>query len=340
MVKKGFKSFFKGLGWTILILFIIFGIFLGYGHLNNRWYKLIWVQSDSMKPVFQHGDLICITKPHYEIKPGMIITFQIKNNIVTHRVVAVNEDGSLVTKGDTNNVNDDWGSYEIKKVAGLYQFKLPYLGWVDYAAGISRSWIGKTVLPVLANVFEEKVPNFFQKFLALIKINGTNAFFTNQDKLNVSLAAATEIATIEGLAQVETFIEEQTEEESLTIDKFVINNDDEKTSSQDVVLTISATGQEPENLQMRLANDSESWADENSGWGSYTETKDWQLSEGQGEKTVFLQIKDSEGNIVSASDVIIFEEETITEPTETTEPNETTQETNGESTLEDSSPPG
>jgi signal peptidase I len=240
MVKKGFKSFFRRLGWTILILFLIFTVFLGYGHVNNRWYKLIWVQSDSMKPVFQHGDLICITKPPYEIKPGMIITFQIKNNIVTHRVAAVNEDGSLVTKGDTNNVNDDWGNYKIKKVAGLYQFKLPYLGWIDYAAGLTRHWISKAALPVLANVFEEKVPNFFQKTLALVKISGTSAFFTNRNSISGSIGMETE--TTEALMQDQSLIQEETTESSVTTETTIETI--ETTTSESSVTTESSIPEE------------------------------------------------------------------------------------------------
>jgi len=47
--------------------------------------------------------------------------------VVTHRVVAVNADGTFVTRGDANRVNDAWGSQPIQ-VDGLYMATIPWLG--------------------------------------------------------------------------------------------------------------------------------------------------------------------------------------------------------------------
>ena len=319
MAKKGVKSFFKGFGWTVLIVFLVFLVFLAFGHINNRWYKLIYVKSDSMTPLFKSGDLIFITKPPYEIKPGMVVSFQVKNDIVTHRVVAVSDDGSITTQGDANNVIDDWGNLKIKKIGGIYRFKIPYLGYpIAYTSG----WLKGSVLPNMSAFFQEKVPNFFQKAFSMIQINGTSAFFTDQKSFPVSISMGTTPPTEapSGALSLDLgnagALGQEPVESTLTIDNFSINNDEISCSSKDVGLTINvASSGLLENLEMRLVNDIESWTDEQPVWEPYATTKIWQLSDGDGEKWVFIQIRNqnNQDSIVSASDSILF-----TEPTETT----------------------
>jgi len=328
MAKNKVKSFFKGFGWTVLIVFLVFLVFLAFGHVNNRWYKLIYVKSDSMAPLFKSGDLIFITKPPYEIKPGMVISFQIKNDIVTHRVVAVSDDGSITTKGDANNVIDDWGNLKIKKIGGIYRFKIPYLG---YPIAYTNGWLKGTVLPSMSVFFQEKVPNFFQKAFSMIQINGTNAFFTNQKSFPVSISVETTPPTEapSGALSLDLgnayAVDQEQVESTLTIDNFSINNNEVSCSSKDVVLTINVTNSSGilENLEMRLVNDGENWTEEQTGWEPYVTTKNWQLSEGNGEKWVFIQIRNqnNQDSMIGSSDSIQF-----------TEPTETTIETTGEPT--------
>jgi signal peptidase I len=284
-------SFLKKVGVILLALFIVSLIFLAYGHINNRWYKLVYIKSDSMKPVFQAGDLICITKPPYEIKPGMIICFQIKEDIVTHRVMAINEDGSFETKGDANEISDDWDNYQIKKIAGIYRFKIPYLG---YPIGYSSYWIKKAI---------GKIGKVFI---------GSSAYFANQDKILAGITAENppkgENPNSKGEEQDEAE-NQSSEDKAPTIETFNINNDESTTESLDVILTISASDDitPSEKLQMRIANDEETWSDENTGWEVYSTNKEWQLSEEEGEKRAFLQVKDEAGNITSSSDTINYE---------------------------------
>lgn len=68
-------------------------------------FRVFKVASGSMKPYLNIGDIIIIKKSDvYKIKD--VITYKEGNkSFVTHRVVAINEDG-IITKGDTNNTND------------------------------------------------------------------------------------------------------------------------------------------------------------------------------------------------------------------------------------------
>ncbi|MDD3263170.1 MAG: leucine-rich repeat domain-containing protein [Candidatus Absconditabacteria bacterium] len=78
------------------------------------------------------------------------------------------------------------------------------------------------------------------------------------------------------------------------IGSFVINNDDSTTASQNVTLTISASGSQ----YMRFSNISGS---NRSDWESYSGSKSWLLSEGYGEKTVYAEFDIDEDYSADAS---------------------------------------
>lgn len=62
-----------------------------------------------MQPRINAGDMIFIKdKKTSAVKKGDIITFRLSDeNLITHRVVSITDEGYL-TKGDNNNVKDDW----------------------------------------------------------------------------------------------------------------------------------------------------------------------------------------------------------------------------------------
>mgnify|MGYP000441968385 FL=1 len=118
---------------TVLVsLFFLFLAFIVYGvAINNNFYKLILVTSDSMAPVFRSGDLIMIVKVDPEqIKVGDIVTFQTKDRrLLTHRVVEIKEDGEYVTKGDANEEADYWSDgWKLKQVNAKYVARFPIMG--------------------------------------------------------------------------------------------------------------------------------------------------------------------------------------------------------------------
>lgn len=68
-----------------------------------------------------------------------------------------------------------------------------------------------------------------------------------------------------------------------------INKDATHANSTDVTLTVSANGA----AQCRFSNDGQSWQ----GWMEYAGTYNWQLTSGDGEKTVYMECRDSVGNV-------------------------------------------
>ncbi len=64
------------------------------------------VLSGSMRPTFEVGTIIYYKAvPQEEIQEGDIITYQMGNELVTHRVKRI-ENGDFITQGDANNTED------------------------------------------------------------------------------------------------------------------------------------------------------------------------------------------------------------------------------------------
>jgi cell division septation protein DedD len=82
-----------------------------------------------------------------------------------------------------------------------------------------------------------------------------------------------------------------------------INNGAAYTSSSAVNLTVSATDSLSGISQIRFSNDG-IW--DQIAWEPYTSTKNWQLTNGDGAKTVYCQIEDNAGLIVNLSSSIVL----------------------------------
>ncbi|CAN5383351.1 hypothetical protein BH11ACT3_BH11ACT3_16120 [soil metagenome] len=96
------------------------------------------VLTSSMEPVYPPGTLV-VVKPleTADIHLGDVITYQLKSgkkDVVTHRVIAVNqtpgEDTTFITKGDNNDVADANPVLPVQ-VRGAVWYAVPYVGWVN-----------------------------------------------------------------------------------------------------------------------------------------------------------------------------------------------------------------
>ena len=114
------------------------------------------VQSDSMAPTFNKGDLIVIQKcDTSKLEVGDIVTFHtiIDNEYAlnTHRIAAIDEVNgmrSFTTKGDNNDVAD---THIISDgdIVGKYVFALPQMGKVMDFLSSSMGFLIVIVLPML-----------------------------------------------------------------------------------------------------------------------------------------------------------------------------------------------
>ncbi|MFZ0625125.1 MAG: signal peptidase I [Acidimicrobiia bacterium] len=110
----------------LLLVALTLTLVIGYGMLDNRWYRVVGVEGGSMAPTIQMGDLIFIGRAdHLEIDD--IGVFQVNGKVVTHRVVGIGPDGSYLTQGDANPTPDRWNGASVE-VVGKYLFRVPLIG--------------------------------------------------------------------------------------------------------------------------------------------------------------------------------------------------------------------
>ncbi len=87
------------------------------------------ITSGSMMPTLRIGDVvIAVDHGDAEIAPGTIVVYENRDHdLVTHRVVSVNADGSYITKGDVNGAPDP-ASIPAANIRGKAQWIVPFVG--------------------------------------------------------------------------------------------------------------------------------------------------------------------------------------------------------------------
>lgn len=87
--------------------------------LGNQYFVLATVLSGSMVPTFEKGDLVLMQTFDLDINVGDIVMFPMYGikEPITHRIVAKDEKGNIITKGDANK-NTDGSGFPPERVAG------------------------------------------------------------------------------------------------------------------------------------------------------------------------------------------------------------------------------
>ena len=91
----------------VLLIAVLVGPLIGY--------RALLIRSGSMTPTFGVGDLVIDTSvPPLGVRLGEVVSFKdpaLDNQLVTHRVIAMHQDGNrvdFVTEGDANSVSEHW----------------------------------------------------------------------------------------------------------------------------------------------------------------------------------------------------------------------------------------
>jgi len=148
---------------SILIIVTSFFLFSQLNFPNN--YKVLLVQSGSMAPSINTGDLIII-KPVLLYQKGDIVTFLSKNGFnITHRIVEI-KDNKITTKGDANSINDQ-ESTDQTQVLGKVFYIIPYLGYLIIFIKTTVGLITLIIIPSLIIIFQEiiQIKKNFKKLL-------------------------------------------------------------------------------------------------------------------------------------------------------------------------------
>lgn len=122
----------------IFLVIILYNIVLLYMSYIDKFdtpsfyiYKAYIISTESMEPELKKGDAVIIKKVDEEdLKINDIITFKINEEVITHRIVQINDDGTektYVTKGDNNNVEDNQ-ILVFEDIEGKQVMKIPHLG--------------------------------------------------------------------------------------------------------------------------------------------------------------------------------------------------------------------
>ena len=122
--------------------------------------SVVKIVTGSMEPSIREGDYILIRKRDTSsLKEGDIICFyseeaQIKGRLNTHRIVRVLEDGSFITKGDSNKYPDEI-SVSPEAVIGKYEGKIGFLRWINsFASADKLIFVAVVLLLAFVAVFE------------------------------------------------------------------------------------------------------------------------------------------------------------------------------------------
>ncbi|MFH1294715.1 MAG: signal peptidase I [Candidatus Aenigmatarchaeota archaeon] len=139
---------------TSTVIYVIAGVLLaflinaGMGLALGTDLPIVAVQSNSMVPTFYKGDMLLLSGVGAsDIRIGDIIVFSTeeRNTPIVHRVIRVNEDGTLQTKGDANAGQLDFETkITHESIHGKVMYIIPYVGWVKIG-------LSEYALPFLVN---------------------------------------------------------------------------------------------------------------------------------------------------------------------------------------------
>ena len=125
-------------------------------------YSVLRVVTGSMEPTIFTGDYILVHETDPKgLTEGDIITYytedeEIKDLLVTHRIIKVNEDGTFITQGDANPVADDI-PVKAERVLGKYIQKARFFGMISSFGDMRKLLLFLVIIPILfIAVYETK----------------------------------------------------------------------------------------------------------------------------------------------------------------------------------------
>ncbi|WP_051348515.1 signal peptidase I [Peribacillus kribbensis] len=179
------RTLSKAISYVLLVVVIgCIGTLLFIAHQANKnpnkiptyfGYKPLTVLTNSMQPRINAGDMVLVKeKEGSDVKKGDIITFRISDKkLITHRVYQVTKEG-FVTKGDNNNVKDDW-VIKPESLLGQVKFILPKAGLIAKFLASPFGFFLFIILPLLLLILIE----VYQRTLSFFNKSGTNPVSRN-----------------------------------------------------------------------------------------------------------------------------------------------------------------
>lgn len=121
-MKKVFKIIDTVLFSCVLAVALCLCVMIFFFHI-----KPVVVVSGSMEPEIPVGSLVFIDQRDQSVDPGDVIAYRIGDTMIVHRVVDQNNDGTYITKGDSNDTADP-ASVTKQQIVGKEIFCVPKAG--------------------------------------------------------------------------------------------------------------------------------------------------------------------------------------------------------------------
>lgn len=152
-----------GRDWLVFLIILVFIVIL-----SLKLVTPVVVVSDSMKPVFQRGDMIIDQSIFLTPEVGDIITFSVKdkNYDVSHRIISIKK-GAIITKGDNNPYKDDYNTKQENIKAKVIQINKSALVIKNFGALFIADYSKQGVISKWGDKF-----TFMQNLSAAIKTWG------------------------------------------------------------------------------------------------------------------------------------------------------------------------
>ena len=115
--------------------------------------SILKVVTGSMEPSIHVGDYIIVEKTDTDaLSEGDIITFysdqsDIKDKLVTHRIIGKNDDGTYITRGDANPIEDSVPARQ-ERIIGKYTRKSRFFIWVNSFVDLKKLLLILVVIPM------------------------------------------------------------------------------------------------------------------------------------------------------------------------------------------------
>lgn len=149
----------------IFLVIILYNVVLLYMSYIDKFdtpsfyiYKAYLISTESMEPELKKGDAIIIKKvAEDQLRVNDIVTFKINGEIITHRIVRIDEVNSekfYITKGDNNNVEDS-DELRFSDIEGKQIIKIPHLG--NIVAGLKNGIVIILVVLIALIMYLNKI---------------------------------------------------------------------------------------------------------------------------------------------------------------------------------------
>jgi signal peptidase I len=120
--------------YIIIGIILALGINQGLALALSTDMPIVAVQSNSMVPSFNKGDMLVLRGvPQEQLSVGDVIVFDPPSSgtPIVHRIVAVNDDGTFQSKGDANSGQLSYEkSISYSQIHGAVILIIPFLGWI------------------------------------------------------------------------------------------------------------------------------------------------------------------------------------------------------------------